>query len=152
MYKSILVPMNDSLASMSALYKAHRLAQRENAQLHLLHVVEPRDTGDVIGEALGAPIHQMDAQDCARAEASLDSWWKKVNQPRGEVNLVVKSGKIDEAISEEVGRLEVDIIIMGSTKATHKWRGILLKVQRKVSCGLVVINEREDIVLEHFPS
>jgi len=151
MQNSILIPMGKKSASMAALRRARGIAQHEHSRLYLLHVVEPKETGDLLGVATGAPTHGLDKEDLARAEAFLETMWNRLNEPMAAVNFVIKDGELSEAIIEEARRLEVDAIILGTTKPSPKWEGIIGKIKKSTPCKLTVVNEAEDVVLEHSP-
>lgn len=151
MQNSILIPMGKNPASMAALRRARGIAQHEHTRLYLLHVVEPSETGDVLGAATGAATHTLDKEDVARAEAFLEARWDRLNEPMAAVNFVVKAGKLSETIAEEARRLEVDTIIMGTPKSSPKWEGMIGKVKKSTPCKLTIVDEEENVVLEYSP-
>ncbi|OLO04035.1 universal stress protein [Salinicola socius] len=151
MQNSILIPMGKNPASMAALRKARGIAQHEHSRLYLLHVVEPREKGDVLGAATGAPTHGLDREDLARGQALLEAWWERLNEPMAAVNFLVRDGKLSETIAEEARRLAVDAIIMGTSRRSPGWKGTIGEIKQSTSCHLIVVNEEEKSVLEHAP-
>lgn len=151
MQNSILIPIGKKSASMAALRRARGIAQHDHTRLYLLHVVEPKETGDVLGAATGAATHALDKEDIARAEAFLEERWNRLNEPMAAVNFLIKDGKLSETIAEEARRLKVDTIIMGTSKSSPKWEGMIGKVKKSTPCRLMVVDEEEQVVLEYSP-
>lgn len=150
MNNAILVPIKNHSESMAALRRARSIAQHEHSRLYLLHVVEPHETGDVLGASVGAPTHGLEKKDFAGAEALLEACWDQLNEPMAAVDFVIKDGKLSETIVEEARRLGVNTIILGTSKASPKWEGTIGKVKKSTPCKLTVVND-DSAVLEHAP-
>lgn len=148
---SILIPMKNGMESMAALRRARGLAQHDHSRLYLLHVVEPKETGDVLGAAVGASTHGMGEEDFAHAKSLLESQWRQLNEPMAAVDFIIKDGKLSETIAEEAHRLGVDTIILGTSKASPNWAGTIGKVKQSTPCKLTVVNQDEEVVLEYAP-
>lgn len=134
MYKSILVPVDGSEHSRSALEIADRIGTAGETTLHLLHVSDVRPTREVPGGIdVGASamasgmsftpeeIEQMDrslADKIAHAERAGRDLIERVKQAANlgerETNDIVRMGRPAEVIVEEAESLGAEAIVMGS--------------------------------------
>lgn len=142
----VLIPMDDSRESMAALRQACSHARHASCRLCLLHVIEPKETGDLLGIATGASSHSMDKEDFFRAEARLEAWWKRVEDPGAPTDMVIRCGRVAEVIAEEAYRLHATVIIMGASKSVLDMLGrhpgtMCEKVKKLTGCGLVAVDE-----------
>lgn len=109
-YNTILVAVDLSEEAALVAAKAARLAAVNNAQLHLVHVIEPLSFaygGDI-------PIDFSTIQDeiQQQAEAQLQGLCTKLNLPIERLHIAL--GRPENEIHALAGQLSADLIVVGS--------------------------------------
>ena len=142
--KTILVPVDFSEPSLSALRCAAAFAEHFGAQLVLLHVVEPMATPDM--EYL--PMSISPEQFVKLATRKLQVLSKpQDSRPSLVAQALVRTGKPFREITEAARELKADLILI----ATHGYTGLeraLLgstaeRVVRHAPCPVMTLRERE---------
>lgn len=142
--KNILVPIDFSDYSKSALKYAVDFAKNFNAKMHLIYVVEPIiyppdfSMGQI---AMPSVNTEMDE----RAKEELNKLAKQEIPPEITCNIIIKTGKPFVEIIETAAEKDVDLIII----ATHGHSGVehilfgstAEKVVRKAPCPVLTLRE-----------
>lgn len=115
--RRILVPLDDSLSSQTALPMAVRIAKRQNAELILVHALEPLSFHGYSGIAhAGRAI--IKAASSIQAEAAQDSFDKLAMHLRNEgvkVSVIVKSDSNPiSLIYEMISSRNIDFMVMSA--------------------------------------
>ena len=143
--KSILVPIDFSASSRTALAYAVSFAEQCGARLTLLNVVEPAATPDF---AKSFPLALEDDKTRAACKRQLDMLLaQQAIEPKRVERTLVRQGRSFHEIAEAARTLKVDLIII----ATHGYTGlkhVLLgstaeRVVRHAPCPVLVVRERE---------
>jgi nucleotide-binding universal stress UspA family protein len=142
--KSILVPLDFSPSSKSALGFAVSFARQFKAKLTLLNVVEPVATPDF---APSFPLALENDELMAGAKQRLESTIKAARIPRGVVEKVlVRFGRSFHEIAEAARTRKVDLIIIsthGYTGLKHALLGSTTeRVVRHAPCPVLVLRQR----------
>lgn len=137
--KRILVPVDFSDCSKKALKYALPLASQFDAELTLLHVVQP---------AQGVPeMPSLDVQVLAAAEKSLEALRSTLPAAVASSNSVVREGNPYAEIVAAAKELDADLIVLsthGRTGLAHVLLGSTAeKVVRHAGCPVLIVRERE---------
>lgn len=113
MYQSILVPIDGSEQSCTALKLATRLIADEGS-LHALNVQDPPLAEDAMGRAAG--IVATNAEEIVQPAglAVIERTSRQAELGGKQVQPIVRAGKPAQTIIEEAQRLGVDAVVMGS--------------------------------------
>ncbi len=139
--KAILVPIDFSQNAYTALLYAADLAERQRAQLVLLHVFQKTTYW------FETPTEIQQKENLLRTE-SLRKLEELENSPalagkRLKITAEVRNGKVVEEITELVREMNVDMIVMGSKRVTLPGEGFVqtltTEVVEKTSCPVLVI-------------
>ena len=141
--KSILVPMDFSESSKTALNYALAVARQFKAAMTVLHVVEPVATPDF---APSFPLALENDQLMAAARGELESAVKAARIPRGTVKtILVRFGRSFHEIVEAARTCKVDLIIIsthGYTGLKHALLGSTTeRVVRHAPCPVLVVRQ-----------
>lgn len=109
--KTILVPVDFSTGSRAALEHAARLANQNQARLHVLHVMDSHAIA-ALADRRGESHESGTAQALARGRKALDSWLAQTPLPEGhEVEIIV--GAPLHEILEQVKKVRADLLVAG---------------------------------------
>lgn len=141
--KNILVPVDFSESSRKAVRYATCFARQFNAQMLLLHVVEPVPPPApdyIIGDNLVDDIQTQ------QAAGHLAKWLKLIDS-RIPARASVQTGNTYREILRAAGENNIDLIIIGRRGRTGLARLLLgstaERVVRHAHCPVMVIQERE---------
>jgi nucleotide-binding universal stress UspA family protein len=118
-YRSLLCPTDFSEHSDAALLRAEDLARRLDAELVLLHVVEPLLMPVEYGLPSSVAVDYGDAA-TARARQHLDSAAHALRNRGLRVRTLVRQGLASEQIAEVVKSEPIDLVVL----ATHGYTGL----------------------------
>ncbi len=140
----ILVPIDFSDYSKSALKYAVEFAKHFNAQMYLIYVIEPVIyPADFSMGQVAIPSIDTDIQ--KRAEEELNNLAKTFIDPSIKVETIIKTGKPFVEINETAKEKDIDIIIIathGHTGVEHLLFGSTAeKVVRKAPCPVLTLRE-----------
>ncbi len=143
--KSILVPVDFSVASEKALAYAVPFARQFGAKLTLLHVVEPIATPDF---AKSFPVALADDQVMAGCKRHLERVVSDLEiKPKLMEKVLVRRGRAFNEIADAARTLKVDLIIIsthGYTGLKHALLGSTAeRVVRHAPCPVLVVRPRE---------
>ncbi len=142
--KKILVPIDFSDYSKSALRYAIDFAKQFNAKLYLIYVVEPIIyPADFSMGQVTFPSAELDLNERARDE--LSNLAKAEIGDSLEYEIIVKTGKPFAEINETASEIDADLIIIathGHTGVEHLLFGSTAeKVVRKAPCPVLTLRE-----------
>lgn len=166
--RTILVPHDFSEYADAALALATELAKALDAELHLLHVIQPPAyaySGELYS---GGPVHNLsDPMDLHRsAQRELQDVASRLTlcgSTRGVQTRVVEGTRVCDAIDDEACRIEADLIVMGThgrTGLAHLLRGSVAEATlRQAPCPVLTVPlkplhypHRETRRASHVPS
>jgi len=133
MYRQIVVAVDGSQTSDLALDEAIRLAKDQQAQLHLVHVIESPYQYD---ELVGIDPEQMESALRTAGQKVLDEALARTRQEGIQANGVLieeAAWRISEAIADEAKRQSADLIVIG----THGRHGLRHLVMGSVAEGVI---------------
>lgn len=144
----ILVPIDFSTGSESALGFAMQLANKTEADLHILHVptIDRLDMANAITTAF--EIDELFVQSKSRMRRIIQKVTKSVNDSLDE-NLVIESsveiGRAGATICEVAKKNHIDYVVLGTQgerRAQNKYLGsVASKVLRDLPCSVIAIPE-----------
>jgi nucleotide-binding universal stress UspA family protein len=144
MYQSILVPIDGSAQSHTALELAANLLDDERSTLHVLNIQEVPLAEDSLGRSAAVPAdnaeelvqssgHDLIEQACQAAQ---------VNHAR--VKPIVHAGQPAKEVVSEAQRLGVDVIVMGSRGNSNIKSLVIGSVSHRVMhvapCAVVLVS------------
>lgn len=132
LYKNILVAVDLSKDSAVILDKARSLAKLYDAQLSLVHVIEPIAVGYAI-EISSIDIEGLHQEASAQARESLLALGTDIGVPQHRLHTLL--GQPAKEIRELAGKLEADLIVMGN-HGRHGWELLFGSTSRGVSHGI----------------
>lgn len=144
MYQSILVPIDGSEPSCTALKVAARLVDADKGSLYVLNVQEPPLAKDAMGRAAG--IVAADAEEIVQSAglAVIVQACEQVELGSKQAQPIVRAGKPAQTIISEAQRLGVDAVIMGSRGNSNIKSLVIGSVSYRVlhvaSCAVVIVN------------
>jgi len=107
MYDKILVPTDGSEGARAAMVEAVALAQRHDAAVHVLHVIDDWHYDTSIDSAVEPLRHEGE-----RYVAELADLAREAAVP---VTAVVELGRPGRDVLDYVGAHDVDLVVMGAT-------------------------------------
>lgn len=142
--KKILVPIDFSDYSLSALKYAVNFAKYFEAKIFLVYVVEPMIyPADFSMGQVSIPSMDVDMSD--RAKSELEALAKSIISKTQEVDIIIKVGKPFIEINETAAEIDADLIIIathGHTGVEHILFGSTAeKVVRKAPCPVMTLRE-----------
>lgn len=131
-FSKILVPLDGSPVSKKAARYAIHLAQIENAQLILMHVIEDVKQGGAIGlQAKYGNVRLVEGFKRARAKAA-EKWMDEIKSQADKAGVKSTSEIIQDDGTSEVGVItsyakknDIDLIVMGK-KGQSKFKQLLV--------------------------
>jgi nucleotide-binding universal stress UspA family protein len=135
--RRLLVPVDESEATTVVLDWARRLAEREEAEIILLHIVSSTLLNELLsaGAVISGVMVPVPDEVLTDAEMDAGSWLQRVASDAGldrpGVSTQVKAGDPADQILAAAERLEADLIVMGSSSRGVR-AAILGSVAREV--------------------
>ncbi|MDN3427282.1 universal stress protein [Microbacterium sp. APC 3898] len=150
-YSNILVAVDGSKESELAFKKGAAAAVRNNATLHLAHIIDNRSFGSI--EAYDRTI----ADRTMKNSEELLAKYKQEAEAAGveNVNVIIEYGVPKVAIPKELApKLNVDVIICGATGLNAAERFIMGSVSERIvrtaKCDVLVVRrDQEDLFTEN---
>lgn len=150
-YSNILVAVDGSKESELAFKKGAAAAVRNNATLHLAHIIDNRSFGSI--EAYDRTI----ADRTMKNSEELLSKYKQEAEAAGveNVNVIIEYGVPKVAIPKELApKLNVDVIVCGATGLNAAERFIMGSVSERIvrtaKCDVLVVRrDQEDLFTEN---
>lgn len=151
MFKSLLIPIDGSADSHTALNVACQLAAPVQGKLYLLNVRDPYPQlhrGELLSvEAAikAASVEAAEQEGRAVLDAALDTL-PSFPGYNGEFDTLIKQGTPAKVIVEEAERLGVDAIVMGS-RGLGQFKGLMIgsvshKVTHVANCRVICVHEK----------
>jgi len=150
-YSNILVAVDGSKESELAFKKGAAAAVRNNATLHLAHIIDNRSFGSI--EAYDRTI----ADRTMKNSEELLAKYKQEAEAAGveNVNVIIEYGVPKVAIPKELApKLNVDVIVCGATGLNAAERFIMGSVSERIvrtaKCDVLVVRrDQEDLFTEN---
>ncbi len=140
LYKNILVAVDLSQDSAVILDKARSIAKAYEAQLNLVHVIEPIAVGYAI-EISSIDVEGLHHEATEQAKQSLLEMGGNIDIPASRMHTLL--GQPAREIKELASEIEADLIIMGN-HGRHGWELLFgstsTGVAHGVSCDLLTIH------------
>lgn len=144
----LVVPVDFSECSYSAIRHAIAIAIRTGAELMLLHSVQlPVQTGEILNVPI-ADFERDAATKLSQIVAEINSWIKTERLRTIQVHFTVKTGFVSDEILWVAKNLNADMIVMG-TRGAGAVAGMLLgsnasTVLQKSECAVMVVPEEAE--------
>ncbi len=146
--KNILVPTDFSEYSYKALNEAIELAKQNNANIHLMHVIDyvhhQKAPDFDIGKA--DIISDLEAGYLKESRESMDKQLASVKKDkRSQIMTSIRSGPPADVILSEQKRKDIDLIMIGSHGVKGFFSGLLggvtYRVVKNAPCSVMVVRE-----------
>ena len=135
LFRRILAPVDFSESAKAAVRQASAIAGQHDAELIVLHVVEPRILMPYDG--MGGTLEQPRE----KAAAALGQWLDKASLPKPPAEVLVTLGPPDEQIVSHAREHTVDLIVMGTVGLSGMGRLLLgsttERVLRNAPCAVL---------------
>lgn len=150
-YRTFVVPIDFSAHSRAALDTATDLAKRLNADLHLVHVVQP--PAYAYGYAYAGAAMPPPAVDLTEVREGAMKSLKQLAAEIGEVPgavepHVVEGAGIADMIRQVAEKLDADLIVMGThgrTGLAHVFLGsVAERTLRRAPCPVLTVQSRDE--------
>ncbi|MFD2189394.1 universal stress protein [Pistricoccus aurantiacus] len=143
MYQSILVPIDGSAQSCTALKLATSLVDTAEGSLYVLNVQEPPLAEDAMGRAAGAIATNAEEIVQPVGLAIIEQASQQVGLDGKQLQPIVRAGQPAQTIVAEAQRLGVDAVVMGSRGNSNIRSLVLGSVSHRVlhvaPCAVVVV-------------
>lgn len=140
LYKNILVAVDLSQDSARILDKARNLAKQYDAELSMVHVIEPIAVGYAV-EVTSVDIEGLHEEVTKQAKSSLAEMGKNIGIPEHRLHTVL--GQPAREIRELAKKIEADLIIMGG-HGRHGWELLFGSTSSSVThgagCDLLIVH------------
>ena len=140
LYKNILVAVDLSKDSAVILDKARSIAKQYDAELSMVHVIEPIAVGYAV-EVTSVDIEGLHEEVTNQARASLNEMGGNVGIPEHKLHTVL--GQPAREIRELAKKIEADLIIMGG-HGRHGWELLFGSTSSSVThgagCDLLIVH------------
>ena len=145
--KRILVPVDFSTPSLQALAYACQVAKRLEAELLIVHVIEPAFRADATDVYVASPRGAVLLQEQLRlTEARLTRLCADLTKKGYRVHSIVKRGSPARAITDTAARVGAHLIVMGTlgrTGLAHMLIGsVAERVVRTAPCPVLTVRPR----------
>ena len=141
-YRRILIPVDFSECSQEALAQACDLARRFDAELHLVHVVEPFPTVTVASAEFYGDYHNYVKQQIDAARGQLSALPPPELGPKPVVRAILQ-GRPDQEIVSYAADHGTDLIVLGTHGRTgvNRWLigSVSERVVRHAPCAVLVV-------------
>ncbi len=141
-WERILVPIDFSVNSREALKLAVTLAADPEDRIILLHVIEA-DHPLQRGNEVMLTLSKSEAETCFEAERRLERWAAQEAGPDIDVECVVQSGKVTNAILAVADRRDCDLIVLATEPKNWLKRlgsgSVTAQLQRRAPCAVLNI-------------
>ncbi len=142
--KTILVGVDFSDCSRSALEQAVRVAKWNNAQLHALHSIEYLTLSDAAW-ASHLPQEKLEQDAAVEARRSLHQWLRRAQAP-SETEVLVDVGSPVDCLLRRVRETKGDLVVLGVSGSSMIPMGagtLATKCLRKVPAKVMLVHERQ---------
>ena len=140
LYKNILVAVDLSQDSAMIVDKARNLAKQYEAQLSMVHVIEPIAVGYAV-EVTSVDIEGLHEEVTKQAKTSLNELGGSIGIPEHRLHTVL--GQPAREIREVAKKIEADLIIMGG-HGRHGWELLFGSTSSSVThgagCDLLIVH------------
>ena len=122
MFTNILVAIDGSDISMLGLNRAITLAKQDSAKLHIIYVIDTRDTGNGPMDATGELIHE---RFLTEGKQALDAAKKLADEAGIDYEVHMETGSAGDTIVKTAEKQQCDLIVLGSLSKSKINRLIL---------------------------
>jgi nucleotide-binding universal stress UspA family protein len=133
MYSEILLPTDSSSDTDEAVEHAIAAARRDDATLHVLHVVDAEAYGSYSGDEY---VHEFEGLEHALEEAgekAVEAVVERAREAGVDVEAVFRNGVPYEEILAYAEDADVDVIFVGSKRRSGDYRRLLGSVADRVA-------------------
>jgi nucleotide-binding universal stress UspA family protein len=128
-YKRVLVPVDFSEPSRKAVTYAMTIAAQTNAKLFVAHIVPDRSA---LNYAFPAETYEAEKQQYASAKREIEKLIPPECADMFDVEMIVKTGRVDAELIGIVKEQGVDLVVMGSHGRTHLGRWFIGSVTERL--------------------
>lgn len=146
--KNILVATDFSEYSNKALSEAVKLAGQENANIHLLHVIDHVHNQKKEGMDIGKEdiIVELEKRYLRESQEMMDKQLDSLESAmRSQIMATIKTGPPADIILKEQKRKEADLIVIGSHGVKGFFSGLVggvtYKVVKNAPCSVMVVRQ-----------
>lgn len=143
--RSILVGVDFSDCSKAALAQAARLAQWNEARLHVVHVLESLVMSE-LADSLKVSVLELHEITVDRAAEKLRDWVKELNL-KIEPTMSVSIGAPIDVMLSKIHSTQADLLVLGEVGSSLSGRGAGIlagKCLRKAPCKVMLVNQDHD--------
>jgi nucleotide-binding universal stress UspA family protein len=144
--QSILVGVDFSKCSFQALIHADWVARRNDATLHIIHVLEDLVVSD-LAQSLSLRADELREQMREQITRDLQKWLAK-GETRSDVSLTVVIGSPLNEILHEVKRCSADLLVLGVSGASGSAKdtgALATKCVRKAATKVMLVRETHTV-------
>ena len=149
MAKQIMVPLDGSAFGEQALPTAISLAQRNHADLELVHVFDPLPPPYVLAKGAPVPDPTLDEQlrrDRATYMERIEQWLRE--QDHNNVSTTLLDGTVGRSLVDHIEERSPDVVVMtthGRSGLTRLWLGSVAQhIAQNSSAPLILIKPEQD--------
>lgn len=144
--RNVLVAVDFSEHSASALHQARRLARETGATLRVLHVLESMVIEE-LAQALELPRDQLARETRERSTTELAQWLADEGLEEGSYEAEVFVGKPLDVILRQIGAREIDLLVMGlrgENSDPGDVGSLALRCARKADTKVLLVRSRHE--------
>lgn len=158
-FRSMLVYLDGSEASVTAAMAAIILAKRLEASLTAIYVVNTQALQDLVRSRVfvDAEEHEFRRDLDGDAERYLRHVYKLGQQKQLEITKVKTEGKVHSVVRNYIQEKKIDLLVLGGISAIHSRRDELVsetdRMMRTAPCPVLVVRDDEKIweMFEEMP-
>lgn len=150
-YKKMLIYLDGSEASMTAVMYAIMLAKANNAELHAMYVVNAKAVQDLVkaGIFIDAERQEYLADLDADADRHLRHTHKLAESKGIGLTGVKRSGSVYAHVNDYIQEQRIDLLVLGGLSGIRSRRDELMsevdRILRVVECPVMVVKDDETI-------
>ena len=135
MYKKILVPVDDSQASLKALNEACKIAQETQATIAMVHVIDlAQFSWGCTGYLQSGEVHNVGEEAGNRVLGAAREVVARYNNVKTEEHVLENAGeKVAHVLAKKVTEYGCDLVVMG----THGFSGVMHLLMGSVAEGVL---------------
>jgi nucleotide-binding universal stress UspA family protein len=128
MYDEILVPTDGSEGVTEALEHATAVAERFDARIHVLHVVQTAEAADTLDEGFADTLDRVEQA----GQQAVDAAREQVERAGHDTETAVRDGVPTAEIRSYIDETGIDLVVMATAGRTGEAREMLGSVTEEV--------------------